>query len=185
MSGTDRDLQCRLLIAKAVVGKGHNFSQRTYTVKPSHTPSTILGCWIINNSFQAEKVGDAIEITGKFDVNLWYSFADNTQTEVKKDTVSYVEKVPLSYYDPNTRGDLEIYATAVEQPKCIKAEIKDGLVVVRVEKEYAVEVIGETKVCVVVSNSCEEKDFDFNGDFSDSNGGFDDDDFDDLLDDLD
>ena len=185
MSGTDKDLQCRLLIAKAVVGKGHKFSQTTHTIAPSHTPSTILGCWIINNSFQAEKVGEAIEISGKCDVNLWYSFADNTQTEVKKETVSYVEKVPLSYFDNNTRGELEILATAVEQPKCIKAEIQGSTVVVRVEKEFAVEVVGETKVCVVVCNSCDDKDFDSSGDFNDSNSEYEDDDFDDLLDDLD
>ncbi|MGD8191125.1 outer spore coat protein CotE [Brevibacillus ginsengisoli] len=185
MSGTDKDLQCRLLIAKAVVGKGHKFSQTTHTITPTHTPSTILGCWIINNSFQAEKVGEAIEISGKCDVNLWYSFADNTQTEVKKESVSYVEKVPLSYLDKNTRGDLEILATAVEQPKCIKAEIHGGHVVVRVEKEFAVEVVGETKVCVVVCDSCDDKDFDYTGDFNDSNSEYGDDDFDELLDDLD
>jgi spore coat protein E len=51
MSGTDKDLQCRELIAKAVCGKGHKFSTTTHTIIPSQTPSTILGCWIINTNF--------------------------------------------------------------------------------------------------------------------------------------
>ncbi len=184
MSGTDKDLQCRELIAKAVCGRGHKFSHTTNTITLAHTPSTILGCWIINNSFQAEKVGDAIEVIGTYDVNLWYSFADNTQTEVKKESVSYTETVPLSFFDHNCRGELEIIARAVEQPKCVKAEISGGrTVTVRVEKEFAVEVIGETKVCVVICNNCDGKD-DFVGDFEESSEEFDEE-FDSLLSDLD
>ncbi|WP_019119210.1 outer spore coat protein CotE [Brevibacillus massiliensis] len=187
MSGIDKDLQCRELIAKAVCGKGQKYSTTTQTILPSHTPSTILGCWLINNSFQAEKVGDAIEITGTCDVNLWYSFADNTQTEVKKETISYHETVPLSYYDTNCRGDLEIIARAVEQPKCVKAEISGGgTVTIRIEMEYAVEIIGETKMCVVVcSGGCDDKDFIID-DFSDSSEDYDDfESADALFDDLD
>ncbi|MBO8162562.1 MAG: outer spore coat protein CotE [Brevibacillus sp.] len=185
MSGTDKDLQCRELIAKAVCGKGHKFSQTTHTILPSHTPSTILGCWVANNSFLAEKVGEAIEITGTYDINLWYSFADNTQTEVKKETVTYSELVPLSFFDSNCRGDLEIIAHAVEQPKCVKAEISGGgTVTVRVEKEFAVEVIGETKVCVVVcAGGCDDKDFD--GGFDETSDEFDDFESSDLFDELD
>lgn len=185
MSGIDKDLQCRELIAKAVCGKGHKFFQTTHTILPSHTPSTILGCWIINNSFQAEKVGDAIEISGTYDVNLWYSYSDNTQTEVTKEKVSYSETVPLTFFDHNCRGDLEIHARAVEQPKCVKAEISGGgSVTVRVEMEFAVEVIGETKVCVLVCDGgCEDKMF--IDDFDDNSDEFDDFDDDDILDDLD
>lgn len=164
MSGTEKDLQCRELIAKAVCGKGHKFSQTTHTIIPSHTPSTILGCWIINTNFQAEKVGDAVEVSGTYDVNLWFSFANNTQTEVKKESVHFSTHVPLSFYDKHCRGDLEIVAHAIEQPKCVKAELNGGAVTVKVESEYAVEIIGETKVCVVVCNSCDDKDFTFDGD---------------------
>ncbi|MGO0061618.1 outer spore coat protein CotE [Brevibacillus fluminis] len=187
MSGTDKDLQCRELIAKAVVGKGHKFSQQTYTITPNHAPSTILGCWIINTTFQAAKSGDAVDVTGSFDVNLWYSYANNTQTEVTKQTVNFSVRVPLSFYDTNTRGDLEVVARAVEQPKCVKAELgSGGTVQVRVESEFAVEIIGETKVCVVVCNSCDDKDFGMSTEYDETS----DDEFDDfesagLLDDLD
>lgn len=182
MSGSDKDLQCREVYVKAVCGKGHKFSQQTHTIMPAHRPSTILGCWIINNAFEAEKCGDAIEITGKYDVNLWYSFNDNTQTEVTKETVSYTETVPLSFFDSQCRGDIEILARAIEQPKCIRAEISGAsTVTVLVEKEFAVELIGETKLCVVVCDDCGDKVF------SDDFGDVDDfDDFDeDLLDHLD
>ncbi|GAA4701494.1 outer spore coat protein CotE [Brevibacillus fulvus] len=162
MSGTEKDLQCRELIAKAVCGKGHKFTQTTHVIIPSHTPSTILGCWIINTNFQAEKVGDAVEVSGTYDVNLWFSFANNTQTEVKRETVDFSVFVPLSFFDKNSRGDLEIVAHAIEQPKCVRAELTSGGEVrVKVESEFAVEVIGETKVCVVVCSSCDDKEFAF------------------------
>jgi spore coat protein E len=186
MSGTDKDLQCRELYAKAVCGKGHKFSQTTHTIIPTHTPSTILGCWVINTNFQAEKVGDGVEVSGTYDVNLWFSFANNTQTEVKKETVSFSVYVPLSFYDKNCRGDLEIIAHAIEQPKCVKAELSgSGTVMVKVESEYAVEVIGETKVCVVVCSSCDDKDYTFDGDYGDSGDEFDDFESTGMLDDLD
>lgn len=184
MSGTEKDLQCRELIAKAVCGKGHKFSQTTHTITPAHTPSTILGCWIINTQFQAEKVGDAVEVSGTYDVNLWYSFANNTQTEVKKEQVRFCVVVPLSFYDRNVRGDLEITAHAVEQPKCVRAEVdSSGYVSVKVESEYAVEIVGETKVCVVVCDNCDDKDYHY--DYEDSSDEFDDFDSAGLLDDLD
>lgn len=187
MSGIDKDLQCRELIAKAVVGKGHKFSQQTFTITPTHNPSTILGCWIINTTFQAEKEGEAVEVSGSFDVNLWYSYSNNTQTEVTKQTMSFSVIVPLSFFDTNSRGELEVVARAVQQPKCVRAELTNGgSVQVTVESEYAVELVGETKVCVVVCNSCDEKDFGMSADYEDVHS----DEFDDfesagLLDDLD
>lgn len=185
MSSTDKDLHCRLLLAKAVVGRGHKFSQMTHTILPSHTPSTILGCWIINSHFTAEKVGDSVEISGTCDVNLWYSFADNTQTEVKNQTVKFRVDVPLSFYDKNARGDLEVRCECTEQPKCVKAEISGGTVTVKVEQEYAVEVVGETKVCVVVCNSCDHDKDHFHDSFDDEDDDFDEFDSTSLLDDLD
>ncbi|WP_139488876.1 outer spore coat protein CotE [Brevibacillus dissolubilis] len=185
MSGTDKDMQCRELIAKAVCGRGHKFSQMTHTITPANTPSTILGCWIINNTFQAEKVGSTVEVRGSYDVNLWYSFADNTQTEVTRERVNYTVVVPLSFFDKNCRGDLDVHAHSVEQPKCVRAEIVGGDVRVRVEQEYAVEIIGETKICVVVCDSCHDHKEDFSGDYDESHDDFDDFDSADLLDDLD
>ncbi|WP_134687095.1 outer spore coat protein CotE [Brevibacillus migulae] len=187
MSGIEKDLQCRELIAKAVCGKGHKFSQITHTITPEHTPQTILGIWIINTQFQAEKVGDAVEVSGTYDANLWYSYANanNSQTDVKREKVRFSVTVPLSFYDRNVRGDLEITAHCVEQPKCVKAELDNGLVVFKVESEFAVEIVGETKVCVVVCDNCDGKEYHYDEDYEDSSDEFDDFDSAGLLDDLD
>lgn len=162
MPSTNKEMQCREIITKAVCGKGRKFSQRSHTITPKQSPSNILGCWIINHSFDASKVGDVIEVAGSYDVQIWVSFNNNTDTAVIKEKVNFVENVPLSFFDNNCRGNLEIMAQATQQPNCLEARIVNGDIMVRVESEFAVEVVGETKLCVVICDNCDdEKDVDF------------------------
>jgi spore coat protein E len=125
----------------------------THSIKPPENIHTILGAWVINHQYDCNKVGEAIEVRGSYDINIWYSTKGNTKTDVVKETVYYTEQVPLSYYDRNTRETSAIVSAAVTQvPNCVEASIAshaDG-VVVKVEKELAVEMVGETKICVPV-----------------------------------
>jgi len=189
MSHTEKDVQCREIITKAVCGKGRKFTQATHTITPTHSPTSILGCWIINHTFTTEKVGDSVEVSGTYDINVWYSYNDNTKTEVATETVSYVDQVPLSIVDKNCLdGEMDVSARAVQQPTACEATISNSgsSVLVQVEREFAVEVIGETKVCVMVcSDGCDDfddKEFDFD---EDEDQEFDDLDPDFLIDDLD
>src|SRR5699024_9528403 len=140
-------------------GKGRKFSGRTHTITPKQPPSNILGCWIINHTYEADKVGDVIEVRGSYDVQIWVSYNNNTDTAVIKENVTFVENVPLSFYDNNCRGKLEVFAQATQQPNCLEARIVGGgNIQVKVESEFAVEVIGETKLCVVICDRCDEDD---------------------------
>ncbi len=167
MSIVDKELACREIYTKAVCGKGRKFSQVTHTVTPPNNPTNILGAWIINHQYEAVKSGHGIEVLGTYDINIWYSHDKNSKTDVAKETVSYVEAVPLSFQDPNYRKNTEeVNAVAVQEPNCLEANVgSDGTVLVHVEREYAVEMIAETKICVVVyPGGCDplgEKDFDF------------------------
>lgn len=168
MSLTERDLQCREIITKAVCGKGRKFSQVTHTVTPPHKPTSILGAWIINHQYEAVRSGEGIEVVGTYDINIWYSYDKNTKTDVAKENVSYVELVPLSYLDTKHRASTEeVSAESIQEPSCVEARVSDGgkKILIRVEREYLVELIAETKVCVVVcENGCddfEDKDVDF------------------------
>lgn len=149
---------CREIITKAICGKGRKFSTSSHTIIPPNVPSNILGCWVTNNTYEAEKVGDIIEVLGSYDVDIWYSFNQNgkTGTDVAKERVSYVDHIPLSYLDGNCTKEVEVKAYATQQPNCIEATIKNGKVVVNVEKEFAVDLIGETKICVVVCGICDD-----------------------------
>lgn len=170
----DKDLQCREIITKAVCGKGRKFSHVSHTVTPPYSPTSILGAWIINNQFEAIQSGDGVEVVGTYDINIWYSYDRNTKTEVAKETVSYVEVVPLSYLDKKHKpATAEVAAVATQEPNCVEASISSSgdSVLIRVEREYQVEMIAETKVCVVVSsNGCNDFD-EKHVDFDDSTDG--------------
>ncbi len=153
MSYKNRTSEYRQIITKAVCGKGRKFSQTTHKIRSSENIHTILGAWIINHQYESRKVGEEIEVRGSYDVNIWYSTKGNTKTDVVKEKIHYVEQVPLSYFDRNTRdATVSVAATATQAPNCVEASIasQSDVIVVRVEKEFVVEIVGETKVCVPV-----------------------------------
>lgn len=153
----------REIITKAVVAKGRKFTKSCETIKPDHCPSSILGCWLINHHYTAKKVGRTVHISGSFDVSVWYSHNKNTKTAVVTERVEYTDVVKLKYRDPNCHDDREIVVKVIQQPNCIEACITASgqKVEVEVEKEFFVEIIGETKICVAVSpgNDCDDDDW--------------------------
>lgn len=140
----------REIITKAVVAKGRKFTQSNHTISPAHHPTSILGCWIINHTYEAKKVGKTVEIHGRFDVNVWYSFNDNTKTEVVTERVSYTDVIKLKYRDHDCVDDQDVIARVIQQPNCVEAVISPNgnKIIVHVEREFVVEVIGETKIIV-------------------------------------
>ncbi|MBN6887252.1 spore coat protein E [Cytobacillus horneckiae] len=147
----------REIITKAVVAKGRKYIQSNHTICPKHHPSSILGCWIINHTFEAKKVGKKVEICGYFDINVWYSYNDNTKTEVVTERIDYKDVIKVKYRDPDSLDDLEVVAKVLQQPNCCEATISQNgnKIIVHVEREFLVEVIGETKVCVAVHDPCD------------------------------
>ncbi len=143
----------REIITKAVIAKGRKFTQSTHTVSAPHCPTSILGCWIINHRYEAHKTDHCVEIHGNYDVNVWYSYSDNTKTEVVTETVSYKDVIHLKYREDELVSDeQEVIARVLQQPNCLECAIIEGedKIVVQVEREFIVELIGETKVCIEI-----------------------------------
>lgn len=170
MGNKTKQLRCREIITKAVCGKGRKFSTSTHTFTPPHRPTNILGAWVINTKYEAVKTASGVEINGTYDIDVWYAYGNNSNTEVVKEHVSFTDNVPLYYLDPKSRlSSSEVYAETITEPNCIEANISSNgeNIVVRVEREFAVEIIAETKVSVaVIPGGCPEpdgKDFDFDG----------------------
>jgi spore coat protein E len=187
MSITDKDLQFREIITKAVCGKGRRFVQASHTVTPPHAPTSILGAWIINNQYEAVHSSDGVEVIGTYDINIWYSYDKNTKTDVAKETVSYVDVVPLSYLDKKHRpSTAEVSASATQEPNCVEANVSSSgnSVIVRVEREFQVEMTAETKVWVIVNPNGIDDFGDKNVDFDGGDDGDYEDLDPDLLDDL-
>ncbi|SFD78892.1 spore coat protein E [Lentibacillus persicus] len=148
------DHEYREIITKAVCGKGKKFTQATHHISSSHRPSSILGCWVINHLYNAKKKSeDTVEIHGSYDVNIWYSYNDNTKTDVVTERVTYTDHVPLTVKDDKCiNDDYDVIAKVVQQPNCLECEIAGhgNKIAVEVEREFVVQIIGETKVAVRV-----------------------------------
>lgn len=136
----------REIVTKAVLGKGKRTFSTTNSVTPEVAPSTILGCWVINHTFSGHKNKDRIEISGSYDVNIWYSCFDDTKTEVVRDSNTYREVVNIKRKEDSDVTNEEIIVRSLKQPSCIKAEIVDGKIVYTIEKELGIELVGDTKV---------------------------------------
>lgn len=134
------------IVTKAVLGKGKKTFVDNYSTVPSCTPTTVLGCWVINHQFSGKKVGEDILIEGTYDVNIWYSCLDDTSTEVIKESRSYNEVVRVNLKDSTDLSSEEIIVRSLEQPKCIRTDIQNGAISYTIEKALGVEIVGDTKV---------------------------------------
>ncbi|SRR5690606_35322409 len=150
----------REVIVKAVVAKGRQLTQSTHTIRPSHTPSSVLGAWIINHAYEAKKKGKTVEIHGHYDINVWYSCNDNTKTDVATERVTYKDVIKLKYKDENAIEDKEVIAQVLQQPNCTDASISPNgnKIIVNAEREMQVEIIGETKVVVILADDGDDDD---------------------------
>ena len=107
---------------------------------------------MINHTHQAKKSGKYVEVSGKFDVNVWYSHNNHSKTSVFTETISYKDRIRLHYRDEPTSRHEEVIVNVVQHPNCTEAIIsKCGAnFIICVERELIAEVVGETKICVTV-----------------------------------
>ncbi len=168
MASREHHKHYREIITKAVCGKGRKFTQATHAITPAHKPTSILGCWLINHEYKAKKDGDCVIVHGSYEANIWYSYSDNTKTEVATEKVTYHDEIPLHVRDKNCLSDdFEVIVRVLQQPNCLEATISPNgnKVIVQVERELAAEIIGETKVCVKVDpDGCAEEFEEFESD---------------------
>ena len=171
--------EVREIVTKAVVAKGKKTMHITHVIETTVRPYSILGCWIINNEFEASKNLDVVDVDGTFEVNIWYSGLENTKTDVLRETVSYhkdikTKKIVKSYIDNN----VDILAKVLKHPTVIRAKIDEDKIILEIEFEILAEIIGETKIQVTVFNpinndeeDIEDLDIEVNEDFLNTNKG--------------
>ena len=146
------------IVTKAIIGKAKKTNTNTFTVTPELRPDTILGCWVINHRFQGVNNGGIVNIDGSFDVNVWYSYDNDTKTAVSTKTFNYQDKMPVHLKDNATlTNNEEIIVRSLKQPTVTNVSVNDGIVNLHVEKELGVEVIGDTKIKVSIEE--EEDDY--------------------------
>ncbi len=139
------------IVTKAVIGKGKKTFTTTNEKLVDKKPSTILGCWVINHTFKGERKNDAIIITGSYDVNVWYSYDNDTKTEVLKDTNTYREVVNIRRREDSDTDSEEVIVRSLKQPSCSKVDIDNNKIVYTIEKELGIELVGDVKVKIEIN----------------------------------
>lgn len=138
------------IVTKAVVGKGKKYYRNTYTVNTDNRPNTVLGCWVINHKFSGTEVDGKVEIDGSFDINLWYSYDNDTKTSVITKNIPYKEIVTVAQKEGTDSSNNDIIVRSLKQPSCVSAKEKDNTIVIDIEKELGVEIVGDTKVKIAI-----------------------------------
>ncbi len=142
------------IVTKAVIGKAKKTSSNKFSLEPEEIPNTVLGCWVINHKFSGSKGDDGkVLINGSFDVNVWYSYNEdrNTAVTTKNFTYSDVMSIPLKE-EHNLKNASEIIVRCLHQPTVSSVNIESNTVVLDIEKELGVEIVGDTKVKVSVED---------------------------------
>ena len=145
----------REIISKAVISKGKKIFTQEDKIDVSNTPSTVLGCWVINHQFSGVKQNNQIIINGSYDINIWYSYDNDTKTDVVKATHSYSETVKMR--EPNEEYDnANIVVRSLTDPKCVKVDINDNTITYQVELELGIELVGDVKVKIEVDENLDD-----------------------------
>ena len=139
------------IVTKAIIGKGKKHFKNSYSITTENVPTTVLGCWVINHKCKGYKSGDKIGVDGSYDVNIWYSYDNDSKTMVVNKKVTYNDLFNVKVKEnADLTSDTDIIVRTLKQPNCVKVDIDNGNINFEIEKELGVEIIGETKVKISI-----------------------------------
>lgn len=140
------------IVTKAVIGKGKKYFNNNYSIESTDNPTTVLGCWVINHKFKGYKTGDRVGVDGSFDVNIWYSYENDSKTTVVNKKIEYNDLFNVKTRENvDLTGDTDIIVRSLKQPTCSKVSIgENGVINFDIEKELGVEIVGETKMKIAI-----------------------------------
>ena len=97
------------IVTKTIIGKGKKVFKNDYEITVDKDINNVLGCWVINHNLRGKKDEDYIKINGSYDINIWYSYDNNTKTSVDARKINYTETVSIHLNGENTlTNDSEI-----------------------------------------------------------------------------
>ena len=145
------------IVTKAIIGKCKKKVTSSYDIECDEKPNTILGCWVINHSFRGVNNLGKVNVSGSFDVNVWYSYDNDTKTAVTTRKFSYTDAINVPIKD-NSKIDSnsEIIVNALKQPTVTDVKIIGELVNLKIEKEIGIEVIGNATVKIQVEDDYDD-----------------------------
>ena len=147
------------IVTKTIIGKGKKTFKNNYEVEVDKKIDTVLGCWVINHNLKGKKDGDYIKVSGSYDINIWYSYDNNTKTDVVSKKMYYEEKVHVRIKDnSNISDDIDIIVRSLKNPSCVDVYNEGNIIKYTISKELGIEIVGDQKIRIPISNN--EEDYD-------------------------
>ena len=142
------------IVTKAVIGKGKKYFKNNYVLTTENVPTTVLGCWVINHKFKGYKSGEKVGVDGSYDVNIWYSYDNDSKTTVVNKKIDYNDLFNVKVKEnADLSSDTDIIVRTLKQPNCVGVNIDaDGNINFNIEKELGVEIAGETKMKIAIED---------------------------------
>lgn len=139
------------IVTKAIIGKGKKYFKNSYSLKAENVPNNVLGCWVINHKFKGYKSGDKIGVDGSYDINIWYSYDNDSKTTVVSNKIEYNDLFNVKIKsDADLNGDTDIIVRTLKQPACLDVNVNGNTINFDIEKELGVEIVGETKMKILI-----------------------------------
>ena len=139
------------IVTKAIIGKGKKYFKDNYNLEVNNNPSTILGCWVINHQFKGYKSNDKVGVNGSYDVNIWYSYDNDSKTMVANKKIEYNNLFNVKVTEnSDLNSDTDIIIKPLKQPTCSSVNINSNKISFDIEKELGIEIVGDTKVKIAV-----------------------------------
>ena len=105
----------------------------------------------ITHKFKGYKTSEKIGVSGSYDVNIWYSYENDSKTTVVNKNISYNDLFNVRLKESaDLSNDTDIIVRTLKQPNCSGVNINGKNIIFDIEKELGVEVVGETKVKIAI-----------------------------------
>lgn len=144
------------IVTKAIIGKSKKTTNIEHTVETEDNINTVLGCWVINHTYSGINAKDKIHINGTYDINIWYSYDNNTKTNVLVKRFNYEDIMNVKLKEQTDERNNEIIVRSLTQPSVTDVSVDNSIIKLTVHKEIGVEVVGDTTVRISVEDNFEE-----------------------------
>ena len=142
------------ILTRAVLSKGkvETISEESVMVKKE--ANKLIGCWIINSNYLTIVENSTVYLEGTYDVHLWYALNEDKDTVIEKKTIMYKDVFEFDGKFNPDEAEYKLYC--VEYPHCSNMVLEGDIAKITVEKKFAIDTIGETKLMVEVNEGFNE-----------------------------
>lgn len=145
------------IVTKAVIGKTKKTTKEILDIDINENINNVLGCWIINHNFNGYTQNGKVNVNGSYDINVWYSYDDNTKTNVLAKNFQYNEIINVKLKENESlTDDHEIIVRSLTAPSVSDVKIENSKINLKVDHELGVEVVGDTKVRINVEDDYDD-----------------------------